>query len=136
MEKASELVRDPVVAQQDLIALLNFSVRERTIHLGALSQCVSEIAIDFSGAAFKPEAHVGSQPTFLIKTAKSLHLCSYCCPIVACGDIIWRQTGILSNEDRSETHPRQVEEKVVQEPELDIIDVNPGASLKRCLNQN
>ena len=123
----AELVRDPVIAQQDMIALLMELQRVRKSNpLGTLSPMRERDQMDFSGAAFKPN---GKRPKKDVpeKDRKRFALVFLLLfPLLLVGTLFGVKQLLFPANTEVKPVPVEVEEKVVQEPELDIIDVNPG----------
>ena len=123
----AELVRDPVVAQQDMIALLLQLQRARKNNpLSALSPMRERDHLDFSGAAFKPSVRRNSNKVPDKDRKKFALVFLLLFPLMLVGTLFGVKQVFFPSKTEVTPMPVQLDEKVVQEPELDIIDVNPG----------
>lgn len=121
------LVRDPVVAQQDMIALLLELQRARKSNpLSALSPMRERDQMDFSGAAFKPSPRRKVTPVPRKDRKKFALVFLLLFPLLLVGTLFGVKQVFFPNDTEIKPVPAEIEEKVIQEPELDIIDVNPG----------
>ncbi len=119
------LVRNSVVAQQDLIALLMELQRARKKR--GLSPMREQEQNDFSGIAFKPSNRrvVADMPEKDRKKFALLILLLF--PLALVGTIFGVKQMLFPTPTEMTPVPVQTEPvEKVQEPELEIIDVNPG----------
>ncbi len=123
----SKLVRDPVVAQQDMIALLMQLQRARNSKsLAGMSPMREREQTDFSGIAFRPGAE---KPDVSDKDRKRFALLFLLLfPLGLVGTIFGIKQVFFPSKTEMKPVPVSSEKvEVVQpEPEMEIVDINPG----------
>lgn len=123
----SKLVRDPVVAQQDMIALLMQLQRARNSKsLGGMSPMREREQTDFSGIAFRPGAETPEVSEKDRKRFALLFLLLF--PLGLVGTIFGIKQVFFPSKTEMTPVPVSSEKIEVQqpEPEMEIVDINPG----------
>ena len=124
-QELTKLVRDPVVAQQDMIALLMELQRSRK-KKGMMSPMREHDQTDFSGIAFRPSNRKPVAPVPEKDRKKFALLFLLLFPLILVGSLFGLKQVFFPSTEVTPV-PAQVEPvEVDKEPELDIIDVNPG----------